>query len=102
MIPLARFALVREVPPVCGATAKKATSAPAVIIDLPPVRHQAGPARLLDVAPGRTKKVLKTWVSVLDEPWKQGAQVVAPAHPTHRGLPAHRHPDQASRGPVRR
>ena len=77
MIPLARFALVREVPPVCGATAKKATSAPAVIIDLPPVRHQAGPARLLDVAPGRSKKVLRTWLSVRDEPWKQGAQVVA-------------------------
>ena len=48
-----------------------------VIIDLPPVRHQAGPARLLDVAPGWSKKVLRTWLSVRDEPWKQGAQVVA-------------------------
>ena len=42
MIPLARFALVREAPPVCGATAKKATSAPAVIIDLPPYATRRG------------------------------------------------------------
>jgi len=33
-----------------------------VIIDLTPVRDGTGPARLLDVAPGRSKKVLKTWL----------------------------------------
>ena len=77
MIPLARFALVREVPPVCGATAKKATSTPAVIIDLPPVRHQAGPARLLDVAPGRSRKLLRTWLAQRDQDWRGQVEVVA-------------------------
>ncbi|WP_256695454.1 MULTISPECIES: transposase [Actinomyces] len=31
-----------------------------VIIDLTPVRHEAGPARLLDVVPERSKRPLKT------------------------------------------
>ena len=30
-----------------------------VIIDLTPVRHRSGPARLLDVVPGRSKKPLQ-------------------------------------------
>ncbi|QQC39087.1 transposase family protein [Actinomyces oris] len=30
-----------------------------VIIDLPPVRHRSGPARLLDVVPGRSKKAIQ-------------------------------------------
>ena len=48
-----------------------------VMIDLTPVRDRSGPARLLDVVPGRSKKVLKTWLTARDEPWKQAAQVVA-------------------------
>ena len=35
----------------------------AVIIDLTPVRDHSGPAQLLDVATGRSKKVLKTWLA---------------------------------------
>ena len=34
-----------------------------VMIDLTPVRDRSGPARLLDVVPGRSKKVLKTWLA---------------------------------------
>jgi len=34
-----------------------------VIIDLTPVRDETGPARLLDVVPGRSKAVFKTWLS---------------------------------------
>ncbi|EHM93304.1 hypothetical protein HMPREF0975_01954 [Actinomyces sp. oral taxon 849 str. F0330] len=47
----ARFAPMREVPPLCGATPGGATSTPAVIIDLTPVRDATGPARLLDPGP---------------------------------------------------
>ena len=48
-----------------------------VIIDMTPVRDRSGPARLLGVVPGRSKKVLKTWLAARDELWKQAAQVVA-------------------------
>ena len=48
-----------------------------VIIDLTPVRDGIGPARLLDVAPGRSKKVLKTWLAARDESWRQKVEVVA-------------------------
>ena len=30
-----------------------------VVIDLTPVRHRSGPARLLDVVPGRSKKAIQ-------------------------------------------
>ena len=63
-------------PPLCGATPGGATSTPAVVIDLALVCDGSGPARLLDVASGRSKKVLKTWLAVRDELWKQAAQVV--------------------------
>ena len=73
----ARFALVWEVLPLCGATPDGATGTPAVVIDMTPVRDRSGPARLLGVASGRSKKVLKTWLTARDELWKQAAQVVA-------------------------
>ena len=73
----ARFAPVREVPPLCGATPGGATSTPAVIIDLTPVRDRTGPARLLDVVPGRSKKVLKTWLAQRDQDWRRRVEVVA-------------------------
>ena len=49
-----------------------------VIIDLTPVRDRSGPARLLDVAPGRSRKVLKTWLSAWDESWRGRVEAVAP------------------------
>ena len=48
-----------------------------VMIDLTPVRDRSGPARLLDVVPGRSKKVLKTWLSQRDQDWRGRVEVVA-------------------------
>ena len=48
-----------------------------VIIDLTPVRDRSGPARLLDVVPGRSRKVLKTWLSQRDQDWRGRVEVVA-------------------------
>ena len=48
-----------------------------VMIDLTPVRDRSGPARLLDVVPGRSKKVLKTWLSQRDQEWRGRVEVVA-------------------------
>ena len=48
-----------------------------VIIDLTPVRDRSDPARLLDVVPGRSKKVLKTWLSQRDQDWRGRVEVVA-------------------------
>ena len=48
-----------------------------VMIDLTPVRDRSGPARLLDVVPGRSKKVFKTWLSQRDQEWRGRVEVVA-------------------------
>ncbi len=48
-----------------------------VIIDLPPRTPPGGPARLLDVAPGRSKKVLKNWLAQRDQDWRGQVEVVA-------------------------
>ena len=48
-----------------------------VMIDLTPVRDRSGPARLLDVVPGRSKKALKTWLAARDESWRGRVEVVA-------------------------
>ena len=47
------------------------------MIDLTPVRDRSGPARLVDVVPGRSKKVLKTWLSQRDQDWRGRVEVVA-------------------------
>ena len=48
-----------------------------VIIDLTPVRDGHGPARLLDMVPGRSKKAFKTWLAGRPERWRQRIGVVA-------------------------
>jgi transposase len=48
-----------------------------VIIDLTPIREGTGPARLLDMVEGRSKKAFKTWLAGRPEPWRQGVEVVA-------------------------
>ncbi len=48
-----------------------------VIIDLTPVRDGTGPARLLDMVEGRSKKVFKDWLADRDQAWRDGVQVVA-------------------------
>lgn len=73
----ARFALVREVPPLCGGRTRRGDRYVTVMIDLTPVRHRSGPARLVDVVPGRSKKVLKTWLSQRDQEWRGRVEVVA-------------------------
>ena len=48
-----------------------------VIIDLTPVRDGAGPARLLDVVPGRSKAVFKQWLASRPRAWSDAIDVVA-------------------------
>jgi transposase len=48
-----------------------------VIIDLTPVRDGTGPARLLDMVEGRSKRAFKAWLAQRDQAWRDGVQVVA-------------------------
>jgi len=48
-----------------------------VIIDLTPVRDGTGPARLLDMVPGRSKQVLKAWLDSQTPTFREGIEVVA-------------------------
>ena len=34
-----------------------------VILDVTPIRDRCGPSRLLDMVPGRSKRVFKTWLA---------------------------------------
>jgi transposase len=36
-----------------------------VVIDLTPIRDGTGPARLLDMVPGRSKQAFKTWLAAI-------------------------------------
>jgi len=48
-----------------------------VIIDLTPIRDGTGPARLLDMVPGRSKQVFKQWLSERPPRWRDGIETVA-------------------------
>ncbi|RGE14612.1 ISL3 family transposase, partial [Leucobacter sp. wl10] len=48
-----------------------------VIIDLTPVRDKRGPARLLDMVPGRSKQVFSDWLAQRTQAWRDGIEVVA-------------------------
>jgi len=48
-----------------------------VIIDLTPLRAGRGPARLLDMVEGRSKKAFKDWLSQQDAAWRDRIEVVA-------------------------
>ncbi|PQM49847.1 ISL3 family transposase [Mycolicibacter virginiensis] len=48
-----------------------------VIIDLTPVRDKTGPARLLDMVEGRSKKAFQDWLAERPQPWRDGVEVVA-------------------------
>lgn len=48
-----------------------------VLIDLTPVIDGTGPARLLDMIPGRSKQVLKTWMAARDQAFRDRVKVVA-------------------------
>lgn len=48
-----------------------------VIIDLTPVRDGTGPSRLLDMAPGRSKQVFKTWLENRPKAWRDAVEIIA-------------------------
>jgi transposase len=48
-----------------------------VIIDLTSVREGTGPARLLDMAEGRSKEVFRTWLAAQPAAFRDGIEVVA-------------------------
>ncbi|MDN6193210.1 MAG: ISL3-like element ISBli1 family transposase, partial [Brevibacterium sp.] len=48
-----------------------------VIIDLTPISQGTGPARLLDMVPGRSKQVFKQWLASRPKDWRDGIEVVA-------------------------
>ena len=48
-----------------------------VILDLTPIRDRRGPSRLLDMVPGRSKQVFKTWLSSQPDTWRANIEVVA-------------------------
>ncbi len=48
-----------------------------VIIDLTPIRDKTGPARLLDMVEGRSKKVFASWLEERYPLWRSGLEVVA-------------------------
>jgi len=48
-----------------------------VIIDLTPVRTGSGPARLLDMVEGRSKRAFSSWLAARDQTWRDQVEVVA-------------------------
>ena len=48
-----------------------------VILDLTPIRDRRGPCRLLDMVPGRSKQVFKTWLASRPDTWRERIEIVA-------------------------
>jgi transposase len=48
-----------------------------VIIDLTPVRDKTGPARLLDMVEGRSKRAFQDWLAQRPKQWRDRVEVVA-------------------------
>ena len=48
-----------------------------VILDVTPVRDRRGPSRLLDMVPGRSKGVFKTWLASQPDTWRENIELVA-------------------------
>ena len=48
-----------------------------VILDLTPIRERSGPCRLLDMVPGRSKQVFKTWLASRPDTWRESIEIVA-------------------------
>ena len=61
----------------CGATPPTATRLVTVILDLTPVHDRSGPSRLLDMVPGRSKQVFKTWLASQPATWRERIEIVA-------------------------
>ena len=61
----------------CGATPPTATRIVTVILDVTPIRDRRGLSRLLDMIPGRSKKVFQTWLASQPHTWRERIEVVA-------------------------
>ncbi len=61
----------------CWRHTRKGDKFVTVIIDLTPVREGTGPARLLDMVQGRSKKAFKDWLGQRDQAFRDGIEVVA-------------------------
>ena len=48
-----------------------------VILDLTPIRDRRGPSRLLDMVPGCSKRVFKTWLASRPDTWRERIEIVA-------------------------
>ena len=48
-----------------------------VVIDLTPVRDKTGPARLLDMVEGRSKKAFQDWLTARPHTWRDNVDIVA-------------------------
>ena len=48
-----------------------------VILDLTPIRDRSGPSWLLDMVPGRSKQVFKTWLASQPDTWRERIEIVA-------------------------
>ena len=48
-----------------------------VILDLTPIRERSGPCRLLDMVPGCSKGVFKTWLASRPDTWRERIEIVA-------------------------
>ena len=47
-----------------------------ILVDLTPVIDGTGPSRLVDVRPGRSKKVLATWLKERTQAFRENIEVV--------------------------
>ncbi len=61
----------------CGATPPTATRIVTVILNVTPIRDRSGPSRLLDMIPGRSKRVFKTWLASQPDTWRSHIEIVA-------------------------
>ncbi|GAA3852816.1 hypothetical protein KACC15558_35020 [Brevibacterium ammoniilyticum] len=73
----ARCALKREVPPLVWRHTRHGDRYVTVIIDLTPISQATGPARLLDMMPGRSKQMFKQWLRARPKAWRDGIDVVS-------------------------
>ena len=48
-----------------------------VILDVTPIHDRIGPSRLLDMIPGRSKQVFKTWLASQPATWRERIEIVA-------------------------
>ena len=60
-----------------GATPPYGDKYVTVILDVTPIRDRRGPSRLLDMIPGRSKRVFKTWLASQPDTWRENIEIVA-------------------------